>query len=238
MMTRMPAEEQYGDGRFVAAYVEHNDTGPVNALYERPAVLRMAGDVDGLRVLDVGCGAGALAQGLRRRGAIVTGLDRSEPMLAIARDRLGPSTDLRLGDLRDPLPFDDGDFDLVVASLVLHYLRDWEPLLRELHRVLVPDGRIIASTHHPFMDHVLSGEADYFATYLITEDWTFGDQTATMAFWHRPLRAMLRAFDGAGFEVGRLDEPEPDPVAAHRFPEAFASLSKEPRFLFFELHRR
>jgi ubiquinone/menaquinone biosynthesis C-methylase UbiE len=56
-------------------------------------------------------------------------------------------------------------FDDVTASLVLHYLRDWGPALREFRRVLQPAGRLIISTHHPFMDHALAGGTDYFATY-------------------------------------------------------------------------
>jgi ubiquinone/menaquinone biosynthesis C-methylase UbiE len=55
----------------------------------------------------------------------VTGFDSSAGMLELARRRLGDDADLRVADLGHPLPFPDGAFDDVIASLVLHYLEDW-----------------------------------------------------------------------------------------------------------------
>jgi SAM-dependent methyltransferase len=78
--------------------------------------------------------------------------------------------------LREPLPFPNETFDIVIASLVMHYLPDWHPTLSEFHRVLSPGGRLVISTHHPFMDHPLAGGSNYFATYDFTETWQRGDQ--------------------------------------------------------------
>jgi ubiquinone/menaquinone biosynthesis C-methylase UbiE len=220
---------------FAEAYDAHNATSPWNARYERPAVLGLVGEVAGLRILDAGCGGGAHAAELVRRGAEVVGLDASASLLAIARDRLGADVQLHHGDLADPLPFEDGSFDVVLASLVLHYLERWEPTLGELARVLRPGGRIVASTHHPFMDHAASGAEDYFATYGITEQWTMGHVVADVSFWHRPLRAMLDSFAAAGLDVVTIAEPQPDPALEADDPEAFRTLSTSPQFLLFEL---
>src|SRR5687768_382175 len=119
---------------FAAAYAAENETSLNNAYYERPATLALAGDVRGRRVLDAGCGAGPLFAALRDRGALVTGVDASAGMVDLARQRLGPDADVRVADLVEPLPFDDQAFDDVIASLVLHYLPDWGPTLRELRR--------------------------------------------------------------------------------------------------------
>src|SRR5579863_7326103 len=70
-------------------YAAANETGFVHAYYERPAMLALAGDVAGRRILDAGCGSGPLLAALRDRGAIVAGFDRSAGMLAVARRRLG-----------------------------------------------------------------------------------------------------------------------------------------------------
>ena len=71
----------------------------VNGYYARPAILALAGDVAGRRILDAGCGSGPLFAALRDRGAIVTGFDSSTGMLELARRRLGADADLHVADL-------------------------------------------------------------------------------------------------------------------------------------------
>jgi SAM-dependent methyltransferase len=107
-----------GAGRGRAAETEAN---LINGYYARPAILDLAGDVTGRRILDAGCGSGPLFASLRDRGALVPGFDSSAKMLELARQRLGADADLRAADLGSPLPFPDGAFDDVVACLVLHY---------------------------------------------------------------------------------------------------------------------
>jgi ubiquinone/menaquinone biosynthesis C-methylase UbiE len=91
--------------RFAEAYSAANEASLLNAYYERPATLALAGDVAGRRILDAGCGSGPLFAALRDRGAIVTGFDKSTGMLELARRRLGDGADLRVADLGRPLPF-------------------------------------------------------------------------------------------------------------------------------------
>ena len=86
-------------------YTAENETSLVNAYYERPAMLELAGDVTGRRILDAGCGSGPLFAALRDRGAMVTGIDSSAAMLEQARRRLGAAADLRVADLASPLRF-------------------------------------------------------------------------------------------------------------------------------------
>jgi SAM-dependent methyltransferase len=228
--------EGYNDyDGFARVYARRNETNPFNALYERPAILALAGQVRGLRVLDAGCGSGVHAAELINRGATVTGVDLSEGLLAVARERLGPEVPLHRADLSGPLPFPDDAFELVLSSLVLHYLAEWEPTLREFHRVLVPGGRVVMSTHHPVLDLRVSGSDDYLGTYSFTEDWTEDDRTMSMRFWHRPLRAMLAAFTNSGFRVDDIVEPDPRPEMADTAPDAYRHLTRQAQFLFFSL---
>jgi ubiquinone/menaquinone biosynthesis C-methylase UbiE len=216
------------------AYSAENEANLVNAYYERPAMLALAGDVAGRRILDAGCGAGPLSAALRDRGAIVTGFDKSAGMIEVARRRLGDDADLQVADLGSPLPFPDDTFDDVTASLVLHYLEDWGPALAELRRVLKPGGRLIASVEHPFaitlMHREAGRKASYFATSNRMEEWTMGGQTALMSFWDRPLHAMTDAFTAAGFRIAVISEPAPAPAARELFPD---ELADKPRFLCF-----
>jgi SAM-dependent methyltransferase len=97
---------------FAEGYAVSNEDSLVNAYYERPAMLALAGDVIGRRVLDAGCGSGALLKALRDRGAVVTGMDKSAGMLELARRRLGGDgpADLQVAELGRPLPFPDDTF--------------------------------------------------------------------------------------------------------------------------------
>ncbi|MFD9012011.1 class I SAM-dependent methyltransferase [Streptomyces sp. NPDC059552] len=221
---------------FAEAYSAENENNLVNAYYERPGMLALAGDVAGRRILDAGCGSGALSAALHDRGAVITGIDASARMLTLARRRLGDDVALHVVDLSDRLPFDDGAFDDVVASLVLHYLEDWGPTLAELRRVIRPGGRLIASTDHPIVAYTIQDpRPDYFATTSYTFDWTFNGQSAPMRFWRRPLHAMTDAFTAAGFRLSVISEPQPDPAARELFPDDFHALSTKTCFLFFVL---
>jgi SAM-dependent methyltransferase len=224
---------------FAEAYSAGTEANLINAYYARPAIVALAGDVAGRRILDAGCGSGPLFATLRDRGAIVTGFDASAGMLALARRRLGPDADLHVAELGSPLSFPDGAFDDVVASLVLHYLEDWGPALAELRRVLKPGGRLIVSVDHPFAINLMHREAgrkaDYFATSNRTEEWAMGGQTTLMSFWDRPLHAMTDAFTAAGFRIAVISEPEPAPAARELFPDDIATKPRFLCFLFFVL---
>jgi SAM-dependent methyltransferase len=225
---------------FAEAYAASNEHNLVNAYYERPAMLALAGDVAGRRILDAGCGSGPLLAALRDRGAIVTGIDKSAGMLALARRRLGDGADLQVAELGRPLPFPDGTFEDVTASLVLHYLQDWGPALAELRRVLKPGGRLIVSVNHPFAENLWHREAglepDYFATYNYVVEWTAGGQSALLRFWTRPLHAMTDTFTAAGFRIQVISEPAAAPGTPRALlPDDTTDNRRFLGFLFFVL---
>lgn len=221
---------------FARAYARENETSLLNAYYERPAMLALAGDVDGHRVLDAGCGSGPLAAALSAKGAIVTGFDSSAAMIELARERLGADADLRVADLGEPLPFADDSFDEVVASLVLHYLQDWAAPLRELRRVLRPGGRLILSVPHPSAYLFNHQGSDYFATTQYTDELTFDGEEAALTYWHRPLHAMTDAFTEAGFAISVISEPPYSPdTPPELLPPTLRERSAFVCFLFFVL---
>lgn len=110
-----------------------------------------AGTSGGLRILDLGCGSGALLRALDEEGWLAEGLgvDRSEAMTGIARRDAGLSrrpdaaTRLRFERVDSPtLPAADGSIDVVVSLLSWRYL-DWDPVMDEIRRVLAPGGRLL-----------------------------------------------------------------------------------------------
>jgi 2-polyprenyl-3-methyl-5-hydroxy-6-metoxy-1,4-benzoquinol methylase len=129
-----------------ASYAASTEDNAYNAYYERPATIALLGDVDGRSVLEAGCAAGGLTVQLAERGAKVTAFDVSPAMVELARHAVGGRADLLVADLSQPLEFAaDGSFDLVVASLVMHYVRHWEAVLAEFRRVVKPSGAVVFS---------------------------------------------------------------------------------------------
>lgn len=224
---RSQTSSQYD--QFADAY---SDGGPYNEFYERPAMLELLGVVEGLQVLDVGCGSGVLTQRLLAAGASVIGFDASKGMLERARARLGDDVELRLHDLSDPLNWlSDDSIDLVAASLVVHYVREWRPVLREFRRVLRVGGRLVLSTHHPFADFVNFNRPDYFEVEEIVDEWGPSGARYEVRFWRRPLNVIVADLVNAGFVFEQLAEPRPESI--HSLEERHRErLSTQPWFLF------
>ena len=109
-------------------------------------VLVREGELEGARVLDVGCGTGRVAAALAERNR-VWAVDPSPEMLAVAGRRLPRSAGLKQGRAED-LPFKDDSFDAAVMWLVVH-LVDRPPAFAELRRVLRPGGRLVIATFDP-----------------------------------------------------------------------------------------
>jgi SAM-dependent methyltransferase len=140
----------------------------------------------GQRVLDVGCGPGALTGELVARvgAAAVAAVDPSEAFVAAAKARF-PDVDIRLA-VAEHLPFDDHSFDASLAQLVVHFMDDPVAGLGELKRVTVPGGVVAASV----WDHA-------------------GERTPLAAFWQaaRELDPDTRDESGlAGGRAGHLGE--------------------------------
>lgn len=117
-----------------------------NGYNEHPAMRSRIGDVSGLSVLDAGCGPGFLIEHLIAGGASsVAGFDISPTMVEIAQNRIGSQAEIFVGDLAAPVPLKPSNFDLVVSSLAIDYVRDWSVPLQEFHRLLRSDGRLVFS---------------------------------------------------------------------------------------------
>lgn len=112
----------------------------------REYIVRLCNIRPGRKVLDIGSGSGWLAKALGNRQASVTSVDLSVKNLFRIKSQLSQnSTHFVFADVYR-LPFKDQTFDVVVASEVLEHLNSPEQALREIHRVLVFGGRLVAST--------------------------------------------------------------------------------------------
>jgi SAM-dependent methyltransferase len=104
--------------------------------FARRAILDVLAPGQDDRLLEIGCGGGLLLREARATGAATVGLDHSEEMVRLARER-APGAEVVLGRAEE-LPFADGSFTAVAMSIVFLFLADPLTTLRECHRVLAP----------------------------------------------------------------------------------------------------
>ncbi|MEZ5618833.1 MAG: methyltransferase domain-containing protein [Rhodocyclaceae bacterium] len=125
----------------------YSPQGAMLARVTRFSEALFAQGTDSGRLLDFGCGTGAIASAHAGLGFKVTGCDIARHMLDVARREHADSgvewVQLPSGDTR--LPFEDGSFDAVIASSVLEYVPEPAHVLREFHRILSPGGVVLCS---------------------------------------------------------------------------------------------
>ncbi|MFV0525123.1 MAG: class I SAM-dependent methyltransferase [Acidimicrobiales bacterium] len=183
----------------------------------------------GGRVLDVGCGEGQVARALAAAGCRVVGVDpvADQVTVARARDRAGDGPDHRRVDyaraVADGLPFADGSFDAVVASLVFEHIDDVDGAVAEVARVLNGAGRFLFLLNHPLLQTPGSGWIDDQIIEPPEQYWRIGPyltEASTVEevhkgvfvrFVHRPLSRYLNTLARAGLRLVHMDEPAPPP---------------------------
>ena len=115
--------------------------------FARRAVLDALALEPGERLLELGCGGGLLLREAVEAGVVATGLDHSEEMVGLARER-APGAEVVVG-RAEQLPFEKATFDAVAMSVAFFFFDDPVGVLRECARVLVPGGRVAAYTTSP-----------------------------------------------------------------------------------------
>lgn len=169
---------------------------------EEPPTRALIESIPSGTALDAACGTGRYSTFLAERGHDVIGVDQSEAMLDLARQKL-PAADFRRGDLT-ALPLPGNSVDAVVCALALVHVADLSSALGEFARVLRPAGRLIISDVHPFLVS-LGWQAQFPAA---------GTQKGFMRL-HRHLPSeYITAANAAGMELRSLQEPPLTEAAA------------------------
>ena len=184
----------------------------------READAGLLGDVAGRAVLEMGCGAAQAGRWLVTQGARVTAFDVSLGQLRQAR-ALDAASGVRVDRLVQAdaqfLPFLGDSFDLVCSAFgALPFVADAPATLREVARVLRPDGRFVFSVTHPlrwaFPDDPGPAGLTVAQSYFDRTPYVEVDETGAASYveHHRTLGDWVRALTGAGLALVDLIEPE------------------------------
>ena len=221
-----------------------------------PAFKKMVGDVQGLRLLDMGCGEGYFSRFYAKAGADVTGIDFSDNQIAAAQEeesraplgiRYQRADASKMGDVESE------GFDIVISFMALMDIEDYEGAIMQAARVLKPGGRFMFILIHPCFGWSRRGPDEevlvrweyrsledgsrephylkifeYFTNHPFKMRWKDdeGHEVAVTTQFHRTLTDYVRALRKNGFVVSQIEEPRP--VEGKFDPNDMSKLSRIP----------
>lgn len=231
----------YDHPDFFAGYTSLRERkAGLNDVLEQPAMKSLLPAVAGKRVLDLGCGAGGLCQALRAQGASeVVGVDLSARMLALAKavPHEGITyVNQAIEDFISPA----NSFDLVVSSLAMHYVRDWDQLMSRVAGWLCKGGYFIFSIEHPIATAAQGihpgwiRDADGNKVYWALD--CYHDEGLRESRWivdgvmkyHRTMTTVLNTLIEHGFTICRVLEPYAEASAEAERPELLEERRRPP----------
>lgn len=216
-----------------------------------PWMLRFMGGVQGLTVLDLGCGEGGYARRLAAAGAQVTAVDCSEGAIRYAEAqalREGLQIPHFRRNSNDLFGLSDASFDVVLCSMMLMDCEDLDGTLREAARVLRPGGRLFASMLHPCFDgnhergigRQGQGETREVVVknYFEPREWEtpLPNGTIPVIWRHRTLSEYVKAFLAAGLTIVDMNEPRATEAEAAQYT-SLVFLRRIPLFLYWQLRK-
>ncbi len=221
-------------------------SGTLRDLYFRQAIKTLVGSVNGLKVLDAGCGDGVFSDLLQQQGGQVTAIDGAQEMVKIAKSKY-PSVSFAVSDLLQPLEFQNESFDLVFANMVLMHLGEVKTFFTEAKRVLKPNGKLIFSVLHPafnyptmklhknWLDKLMfkkpSGLSfDYFQNSVSRR--FESTMSKELTHYHRTLEQYSTELQKAGFVIEQMAEPHELDTEFLKNNPKLEYTTRLPRFLF------
>ncbi len=213
-------ENKYDDTTFFEKYSQMNrSVKGLDGAGEWKTLEAMLPDFRNKRVLDLGCGFGWHCQYAIDQGAdSVVGVDLSERMLAVAREKTSNNIHYIWDSIED-VHFPSDSFDVVISSLAFHYLDSFEGIAANVFTWLSRGGTFVFSVEHPiFTSHG-------------TQDWVRDEQGAILHFpvdhyfeegrrettflgekvvkYHKSLTTYLNTLLQSGFDITGVVEPQP-----------------------------
>jgi ubiquinone/menaquinone biosynthesis C-methylase UbiE len=221
--------KKYHKGRQIDKKMIYNEYNEV------PATLSLLQNIRGKKILDLGCGTGIYTKILKKKGAKVQGIDISPKMIEFAKQYV-KGVDFKVGSAYK-LPYKSGTFDIVLASLVVHYFGNLDKAFKEIRRVLKKNGVFIFSSDNPLVSvtHRIKGKprkfrvfGDYFNEGKFYERWP--KLGIRLAYQHFTFQTMIRTIVRNGFVLEDFIDTKTVKAAEKIDRSMYAFTSKVPWF--------
>lgn len=232
----------YEDELFFQNYMKrrHRKDSP-NEIIEKPALLKMIGDVSGKDVLDLGCGDASMRRDLLQAASYL-GVDGSKNMIMRAEQNL---SDLENSEVihssLESFPFPVENYHLIFSQLALHYLEDFRQICENIYNSLRFGGKFVFSVQHPVITSAFKSNGtkrtdwivdDYFQIGVRAEPW-IGEKVVK---YHRTVEEYFMILRNSGFHINELCEATPD-RRNFSSEEEYKRRNRIPLFLLFSCEK-
>lgn len=210
-----------------------------NGYFELPAIRKQIGTVSDLNVLDAGCGPGFLSLYLLNNGANVTGFDISPKMVELAKMRAEGRGVFHVADMAQPLRFIENEkFDLVVSSLAIDYVKEWNVPLKEFWRALKPNGRFVFTVQHPLGAYLWYNPPSAFGVHYVEATWSgFGGEPVVVPDYYRSFEEIINPLIENAFSIKKIFDTRPLESLKDKNPQRFDKYNKIPTFMCIEAQK-
>ena len=221
-----------------------------NDVIETPIITAMLPDLEGKKILDIGCGMGQHAMQYSKAGAAsVLGTDISEKMLEYARENNSADNISYRRLAFEDLEQLDERFDVITSSLAFDYSEDFALLMKKIYALLNDGGYLVFSMSHP-ISTAYDGTYDRYTrtekgerlyanlhNYSIEGERHFKWVVEDYEVYHRKISTLINCIASAGFVIEECQESTVPDEILKEHPDMFGGVVHQPDFIFFRCRK-